>query len=128
MAKRYFLITGMDEGYPIESYVVSTNGQQPNEVQQPCYGDCSRYAQEITKAEYLERSTIYLYYHSSLEDNSFYAFSKDSAFYKSLDDAKKAYNECVLQPMEVKSVLKYVDDLFVSEICKEIKRESEALE
>ena len=126
--RRYFLITGMDEGCPIESYAVMTDGQQPREVQTPCYGDCSRYAEEITKEEYLERSTIYLYYHSSLEDEGFYAFSKDSAFYKSLDDAKRAYNECVLKPMEVKSVLKYVDDLFSVEICKEVRRESEDLE
>ena len=26
---RYFLITGMDEGCPIESYAVMTDGQQP---------------------------------------------------------------------------------------------------
>lgn len=125
---RYFLITGMDEGCPIESYAVMTDGQQPSEVQQPCYGDCSRYAEEITKAEYLERNTVYLFYHSSLKDKGFYALSLDSCFYKSLDDAKRAYNDCVLEPMEVKAVLKYIDDLFSVEICKEERRESEDLE
>lgn len=126
--RRYFLITGMDEGCPIESYTVMTDGHQPHEVQQPCYGDCSRYAEEITKAEYLERNTVYLFYHSSLKDKGFYLYSKDSCFYEALDDAKRAYNDCALEPMEVKSVLKYVDDLFSVEICKEERRESEDLE
>lgn len=49
---RYFLITGLDEGEPIEAYVVETNGGLPFVAQQPCYGDCSRYVEEITKEEY----------------------------------------------------------------------------
>lgn len=124
---RYFLITGLDVGEPIEEYVVKTSGEQPFEVQQPCYGDCSRYAEEITKKEYLERSTEYLFHHSSLDDE-FFAFIKDSCIYKSLDDAKKAYNDCVLLPNESKAILKYVDDIFSVEICREIRKESEDLE
>ena len=50
MAK-YFKITGLDNGIPIEPYGVETNGSCPT-LNVGLYGDRVRYYEPITKEEY----------------------------------------------------------------------------
>ena len=48
---KYFKITGLDSGIPIEPYAVKTNGACP-ELNVGLYGDRVRYYEPITKEEY----------------------------------------------------------------------------
>lgn len=52
--KRYFLITGLDDGVGIEPYIVETDGSEPYAVINIPHGDHSRQAQEISKSEVIE--------------------------------------------------------------------------
>ena len=48
---KYFKITGLDNGIPIEPYGVETNGSYPH-ISVGLYGDKVRYYEPITKEEY----------------------------------------------------------------------------
>jgi len=48
---KYFKITGLDNGIPIEPYGVETNGAPPT-LNVGLYGDRVRYYEPITKEEY----------------------------------------------------------------------------
>lgn len=52
--RRYFLITGLDDGNPIEPYMVETNGELPYVIQNPPYGDHARYCQDIGRTEVID--------------------------------------------------------------------------
>ena len=48
---KYFKITGLENGCPIEPYGVETNGACP-EIHVGLYRDCVRYYEPITREEY----------------------------------------------------------------------------
>ena len=48
---KYYKITGLDNGVPIEPYGVETNGACP-ELHATLYGDRVRYYEPITEEEY----------------------------------------------------------------------------
>ena len=50
---KYYKITGLDEGVPIEPYYVESNSVDIHSIVS-CYGDCSREYEEISKKEYLK--------------------------------------------------------------------------
>ena len=47
----YFLITGLDNGEPIEPYAVATYSSYPESIM-GTYGDSVRYYEPITREEY----------------------------------------------------------------------------
>jgi hypothetical protein len=50
--RKYYKITGLDNGIPIEPYGVETNGGEYPEIYIGLYQDKVRYYEPITKEEY----------------------------------------------------------------------------